>query len=90
MGKNKVYELATNLFKSNLRNCRLKACIASQTALSRLSGVSHGTINAIENDKIFMSIHHALTFKDILGCSLDDLFVPRQSEPEYAKQIKED
>lgn len=61
-------------FRNRLRKCRLKALIATQEELAKLTGIDRTTISAIENNHLFLSSSHALIFKEALGCSLDDLF----------------
>jgi DNA-binding XRE family transcriptional regulator len=48
--------------------------IATQEELARLTGIDRTTISAIENNRLFLSSPYALIFKEVLGCSLDDLF----------------
>jgi DNA-binding XRE family transcriptional regulator len=42
--------------------------------LARKSGIDRTTISALENNRLFLSIHYALRLKELLGCSLDDLY----------------
>lgn len=60
--------------RNRLRQCRLRALVATQQELARLTGVDRTTISAIENNRLFLSSPHALVFRDALGCSLDDLY----------------
>lgn len=61
-------------YKNKLRKCRLRAMIATQDELAKLTGIDRSTISAIENNRLFLSSPYALIFKEVLGCSLDDLF----------------
>ena len=61
-------------YRNRLRKCRLRATIATQEELARLTGIDRTTISAIENNRFFLSSSYALIFKEVLGCSLDDLF----------------
>ena len=61
-------------YRNRLRKCRLRAIIATQEELAKLTGIDRTTISAIENNRLFLSSPYALIFKEVLGCSLDDLF----------------
>ena len=61
-------------YRNNLRRCRLEALIVSQAKLARLTGICRTTICALENNRIPLSIQHALLIKRVLCCSLDDLY----------------
>ena len=61
-------------YRNRLRKCRLRAMIATQEELAKLTGIDRTTISAIENNRLFLSSSYALIFKEVLGCSLDDLF----------------
>ena len=63
-------------YRTRLRQCRLRALIATQEDLSRLTGIDRTTISAIENHRLFLSSTYALLFAEALKCSLDDLFEP--------------
>ncbi len=65
---------AKRKFRNRLRKCRLRAIIATQEELAKLTGIDRTTISAIENNRLFLSSPYALIFKEVLGCSLDDLF----------------
>ena len=65
---------AKGCYRNRLRKCRLRAMIATQEELAKLSGIDRTTISAIENNRLFLSSPNALIFKKVLGCSLDDLF----------------
>lgn len=61
-------------YRNRLRKCRLRAMIATQEELAKLTGIDRTTISAIEKNRLFLSSAYALIFKEVLGCSLDDLF----------------
>ena len=61
-------------YRNRLRKCRLRAMIATQEELAKLTGIDRTTISAVENNRLFLSSPYALIFKEVLGCSLDDLF----------------
>ena len=65
---------AKRKYRNRLRKCRLRAMIATQEELAKLTGIDRTTISAIENNRLFLSSRYALIFKEVLGCSLDDLF----------------
>ena len=71
---------AKRRYKNRLRKCRLRAMIATQEELARLTGINRTTISAIENQRLFLSTPYALVFKEALGCSLDDLFEEVETE----------
>lgn len=60
--------------RNRLRKCRLRAEISSQGELARRTSIDRTTISALENNRLFLSIHYALLLKEVLGCSLDDLY----------------
>ncbi len=70
----RILTQAKNDFRNRLRKCRLRATIATQEELAKLTGIDRTTISAIENNRLFLSSSYALIFKGVLGCSLDDLF----------------
>ncbi len=70
----RILAQAKRKFRNRLRKCRLRAMIATQEELAKLTGIDRSTISAIENNRLFLSSSYALIFKGVLGCSLDDLF----------------
>ena len=60
--------------RNRLRECRLRSLIPTQLKLARKSGIDRTTISALENNRLFLSIHYALRLREVLGCSLDDLY----------------
>lgn len=68
------------LHKNRLRECRLRALIASQSELARKTGIDRTTISALENNRLALSIHNALRIKGVLGCSLDELYQVTHNE----------
>ena len=63
-------------YRNRLRECRLKGLIISEAELARRTGIERTIISALENNRRFLCIEHALLIKEILGCSLDDLYGP--------------
>ena len=58
---------------NQVRDCRLKAMIAKQEQLSQMTGINRSTINALENNRLFLSSHYALLIAEVLNCKLDEL-----------------
>jgi len=71
---------ARGLHKNRLRQCRLRALIASEAELARRTGIDRTTISALENNRLSLSIRNALRIKEVLGCSLDDLYQVTHNE----------
>jgi DNA-binding XRE family transcriptional regulator len=61
-------------YRNRLRECRLRALIISEAELSRRTGIQRTTLSALENNRRFLPIEHALLIKEVLGCNLDDLY----------------
>ena len=61
-------------YRNRVRECRLRGLIVSEAELARRTGIERTSISALENNRRFLSIEHALLIKEILGCSLDDLY----------------
>ena len=61
-------------YRNRVRECRLRALIISEAELSRRTGIERTTLSALENNRRFLCIEHALLLKEVLGCSLDDLY----------------
>jgi transcriptional regulator with XRE-family HTH domain len=63
-------------YYNRLRECRLRGLIISEAELARRTGIERTTISALENNRRFLSIEQALLTREVLGCSLDDLYEP--------------
>jgi len=63
-------------YRNRLRECRLKGLIISEAELARRTGIERTIISALENNRRFLCIEHALLIKEVLGCPLDDLYEP--------------
>ncbi|MBI4302964.1 MAG: helix-turn-helix transcriptional regulator [Chloroflexi bacterium] len=48
--------------------------VRSQAELARLTDIDRTTISALENNRMFLSIYYAVRIKEVLRCSLDDLY----------------
>ena len=59
---------------NRVRECRLRGLIISEAELSRRTGIERTTLSALENNRRFLCIEHALLIREVLGCSLDDLY----------------
>ena len=73
-------------YQNRVRECRLRGLIISEAELSRRTGIERTTLSALENNRRFLCIEHALLIKEVLGCSLDDLYV-RTPLPEIEKEL---
>jgi transcriptional regulator with XRE-family HTH domain len=56
---------------------RLKAGFAKQKEFAIRSGICPTVICELESGKRFLSSLYALRIAEVLGCRLDDLFVPK-------------
>ncbi len=61
-------------YYNRVRECRLRGLIISEAELGRRTGIERTTLSALENNRRFLCIEHALLIKEVLGCSLDDLY----------------
>src|SRR3989304_6089412 len=73
-------------YLNRVRECRLRGLIISEAELSRRTGIERTALSALENNRRFLFIEHALLMKDVLGCSLDDLYV-RAPSLENSKEL---
>ena len=64
-------------YRNCVRECRLRAMVAKQEDLAKMTGINRSTINALENNRLFLSSHYALLIAEVLGCSLDQLYERR-------------
>jgi DNA-binding XRE family transcriptional regulator len=78
--KNHSIQSTKNKYRSAVRRCRLKSEVVSQAELGRRTGIDRTTLSAIENNRMFLSIHYALLIKEALGCSLDDLYTKSDAD----------
>jgi DNA-binding XRE family transcriptional regulator len=61
-------------YRNRVRDCRLLARIAKQEDLAKTTGINRSTINALENNRLFLSSPYALLIAEALGCKLDELY----------------
>jgi len=78
--RNKLFQETEGRYRNLLQKRRLRAEIPTQVELARRSGIDRTTISRLERNRLFLSIHYALHLKEILGCSLDDLYEELPSE----------
>ena len=74
MTDHNAYYQSKKRYRNRLRQCRLRSLISTQVELAGESGIDHTTISALESNRLFLSIRYALRLKEVLGCSLDDLY----------------
>ncbi len=75
-------------YRNRLRECRLRGLIVSEMELARRTGIERTVISALENNRRFLSIEHALLIREVLGCALDDLYeevLPTQ-KPDFSRK----
>lgn len=70
----KLLNKVTQQYRNRVRDCRLRALIPKQETLASMTGISRSTINALENNRLFLSAPYALLIKQALQCKLDDLY----------------
>ena len=66
-------------YRNRVRECRLRAIVATQKDLAMITGISRSTISALENDRLFLSSYYALLIAEALGCTLDELYERRKT-----------
>ncbi|MEJ5377079.1 MAG: helix-turn-helix transcriptional regulator [bacterium] len=92
MSKRKLLVKVAKQYHNRVRECRLRAMVAKQEDLAKMTGISRSTINALENNRLFLSSPYALLISEALGCKLDDLYgkrnakrsLPAREEPQGA------
>ncbi len=74
MAQRKLLRKVARQYRNRVKNCRLGALIDKQEDLANMTGISRSTINALENNRIFLSSPYALVIAEALNCRLDDLY----------------
>ncbi|MDP8236988.1 MAG: helix-turn-helix domain-containing protein [Candidatus Erginobacter occultus] len=74
MSQRKLLRKVARQYRNRVRDCRLRAMVAKQEELATMTGISRSTINALENNRIFLSSPYALVIAEVLNCRLDDLY----------------
>lgn len=74
MPKRKILMKVAKQYRNRVRESRLHATIAKQEDLAKMTGISRSTINALENNRLFLSSPYALLIAEALGCKLDELY----------------
>lgn len=77
MTKRKLLAKVAEQYYNRVRECRLKAMVAKQVDLAKMTGISRSMINALENNRLFLSSPYALLIAEALGCKLDELYAKR-------------
>ena len=61
-------------YRNRVRACRLLAQINKQEILALRTGIPRTTLSALETNKTFLSAPYALLIREVLRCTLDDLY----------------
>ncbi len=80
MARRKIMEKIEKLYRNRVKESRLHALVATQEELSKLTGINRTTINALENNRLFLSSQYALAISEVLQCNLNDLYQKRYDE----------
>ena len=80
MSKRKILNKVANQYRNRVRDCRLHAMISKQKELATMTGISRSTINALENNRLFLSSPYALLIAEALNCQLNDLYEKRTAK----------
>jgi len=59
MPKRNLLTKVAKQYRNRVRECRLRAMVAKQQDLARMTGISRSTINALENNRLFLSSPYA-------------------------------
>ena len=79
MAKRKLLMKVTKQYRNRVRECRLQAMMAKQEDLAKKTGINRSTINALENNRLFLSSTYALLISEALKCKLDQLYEKRNA-----------
>jgi DNA-binding XRE family transcriptional regulator len=74
MPRKTIQERAFSRYRNNVRECRLRALVATQEELARRTGIPRSTISALEANRLFLSSAYALLIAEAIACRLDDLY----------------
>lgn len=74
MPKRTLQSTVTKRYRNCVRACRLRAMVAKQEDLARMTGIPRTTVNALESNRLFLSAPYALLIAEALGCRLDELY----------------
>jgi ribosome-binding protein aMBF1 (putative translation factor) len=69
-----VSEQIKTKYRSRVLECRLKAGIAKKKDLAKKAGIPPTILSELESGRLFLSSTYALRLREVLGCSLEDLF----------------
>jgi DNA-binding XRE family transcriptional regulator len=87
MSTRKLLRKVNHQYHNRLRECRLKALVAKQEDLAKMTGISRSTISALENNRLFLSSQYALRIAEVLHCTLDNLY-ERKDQDDLNRQHK--
>jgi DNA-binding XRE family transcriptional regulator len=79
MSQKKLNERVIEQYQNRVRECRLRALVAKQDELAKLTGISRTVVSGLENNRIFLSAPYALVIAECLGCKLDELYEKKGS-----------
>lgn len=79
MGERTVTAHIRRRYRNNVRLSRLRAGIPTVAMLARATGISRSTLSAIEHQRAFLNVYHALAIVECLKMGghtiqLDDLY----------------
>jgi len=80
MSKRRLSVRVAKQYHNRVRDCRLRALVAKQEDLAKMTGISRSAINALENNRLFLSSPYALLIAEALGCKLDELYSKRKAK----------
>jgi DNA-binding XRE family transcriptional regulator len=87
MTPRKILHKVNHQYRNRLRECRLKALVAKQEDLAKMTGISRSTISALENNRLFLSSQYALHIAEVLHCTLDNLY-ERKDQDDLSRKHK--
>ena len=79
MIERKIISKIKKEYCNRVKECRLQALMAKQEELAKVTGINRSTINALENNRLFLSSYYALVIAEALGCSVDNLYDRRKT-----------
>ena len=74
MSQRRLVRKVRSQYRNRVRACRLLAQINKQEILARRTGIPRTTLSALETNKKFLSAPYALLIREVLSCTLDDLY----------------
>lgn len=83
MSDRKLVAKVVGQYRNRVRQCRLRAMVAKQGELAKMTGIARSTLSALENNRLFLSSPYALLIAEALGCGLDDLYEKRNARSRF-------